>query len=149
MKKCPCGSQQSFDACCGQYISGNANAPTPEALMRSRYSAYVMGDAAYIAKTQTGKAAADFDEAYIKAWSQQAKWHGLRVMSAHESGNKGQVEFMAFYELNNSKSHMHEVSEFVKESDQWFYADGKFVKTGRNDACPCGSGKKFKKCCGQ
>jgi len=24
---------------------------------------------------------------------------------------------------------------------------GKRVKIGRNDPCPCGSGKKYKKCC--
>ncbi len=147
MKECPCGSVKSFADCCGLYISGKSQAPDPESLMRSRYSAYVMGDVDYIAKTQMGKAATGYDPNYAKEWSKQAKWLGLKIVNTNVQENKGSVEFLALYELASKKSNMHEVSEFQKLDGRWFYTDGKFVKTGRNDFCPCGSGQKFKKCC--
>lgn len=149
MNNCSCGSEKSFEKCCGRYVSGAERAPTPEALMRSRYTAYVMGEADYIEKTQTGKAAQDFDAEYIKAWSQQSKWFGLKIIATEENNDKGTVEFIARYELGGNKSFMHERSDFIKINDDWLYSDGKFIKTGRNDACPCCSNKKFKKCCGQ
>ena len=150
MKQCPCGSTKSFADCCGLSISGKERAPTPEALMRSRYSAYVMGDVDYIAKTQVGKAAIGYDPNYAKEWSKQAKWLGLKIINTSmQDSEKGSVEFLALYELGGKRSNMHEVSEFKKVDGQWLYTDGKFVKTGRNDECPCGSGQKFKKCCGE
>lgn len=148
MQQCPCGSEKSFADCCGLYISGKEKAPSPESLMRSRYSAYVMGDVDYIANTQTGKAAVGYDPNYAKEWAKQAKWLGLTIINSSTSEDKGSVEFLALYDLAGKKSNMHEVSEFRKLEGQWLYTDGKFVKTGRNDSCPCGSGQKFKKCCG-
>lgn len=149
MQKCSCGSERSFAECCGLYISGKSHAPDPESLMRSRYSAYVIGDTDYIGKTQADKAAIGYDPVYAKEWSKQAKWLGLKIIQAKTTQHKGSVEFLALYELAGKKSNMHEVSEFKHIDGRWFYTDGKFVKTGRNDDCPCGSGQKFKKCCGE
>ena len=148
METCPCGSGKAFSDCCSVYISGEKAAPTPEALMRSRYTAYVVGEVDYVGKTQTGKAAAGFDPNYAKEWSKQATWFGLKVIDVKAGASKSQVEFLALYELGGNKSYMHEISDFEKLEDKWIYTDGKFVKTGRNDPCPCKSGQKFKKCCG-
>lgn len=148
MEKCPCGSEKPFSTCCSVYISGEKEAPTPEALMRSRYSAYVVGEVGYIGKTQIGKAAERYDPDYAKEWSKQATWFDLKIISNKADDNVGQVEFLARYALGGNKSYMHEVSKFEKIEGKWVYTDGKFVKTGRNDVCPCGSDKKFKKCCG-
>lgn len=148
MDNCPCGLDQVYAACCGAYISGKTIAPNPESLMRSRYSAYVKGEVDYIANTQSGKAAIGFDKVQAKAWSEQADWKSLTVLNTKQDGDKGEVEFMSHYILQGRPSYMHERSQFERIDGVWFYTDGKFVKTGRNDLCPCGSQKKFKKCCG-
>ena len=65
---------------------------------------------------------------------------------------KGRVEFIAHYQHDQVISQAHEDSRFVCEQGQWFYLDGNLktaARPGRNDPCPCGSGKKFKSCCGR
>jgi SEC-C motif-containing protein len=160
MTSCPCGSNKNYQECCGQYISGKNAAPTPEALMRSRYSAFTQANIDYITATMKGVVATDFDPISAKAWAQQAQWQRLEVLNAPlvvAESHKGFVEFMAFYQLNGRDQTIHEVSEFHLEKGQWYYVDGKSIaprskssnnqQVGRNDPCSCGSGKKFKKCC--
>lgn len=86
------------------------------------------------------------------------EWLGLDVLVCHAGGTddtEGTVEFVARYSHEGRPGSLHEISHFHKENDQWLYVSGEFprtpqqVKTGRNDPCPCGSGKKFKKCCGK
>ena len=105
---------------------------------------------------------AEFDEQASTAWSRAAQWHGLEIIRT-EKGQPGDqtgvVEFRATYTANNEFCNHHEVATFVKEADGWKFEDGELVgekpmtreepKVGRNDPCPCGSGKKYKKCCGQ
>ena len=159
---CPCKSGKSFGDCCGPIIAGTAKAPTAEALMRARYSSYVTGDVMFL-KTSAVKAVQDeFDEASSRAWSKAASWHGLEIIKTEKGGEgdaTGVVEFRAIYTANGEFCNHHEVSTFVKESDGWKFEDGELVgetpekrespKVGRNDPCPCGSGKKYKKCCGK
>ena len=79
------------------------------------------------------------------------QWLGLTVIDAPQvapDAKIGYVEFIAKYKVQDKLQCMHEISKFQKEDGCWFYVDGKQVKVGRNDACPCGSGKKHKKCCG-
>ncbi len=158
---CPCKSGKNFGECCGPIIAGTAKAETAEALMRARYSSYVTGDVAFLKTSATKAVQAEFDEAASKAWSAAAEWHGLEII-ATEKGQRGDktgvVEFRALYTANNEFCNHHEVSQFVKEDGGWKFADGELVgetpvtreapKVGRNDPCPCGSGKKYKKCCG-
>ena len=159
---CPCKSGKTFGECCGPVIAGTAKAETAEARMRARYSSYVTGDVEFLRTSATKDVADDFDEKMSKAWSASSEWHGLEIIRTERGGAKdkdGIVEFRALYTANGEFCNHHEVSKFVKESDGWKFADGELVgekpevreepKIGRNDPCPCGSGKKYKKCCGK
>ena len=167
MKNCPCGSDREYSDCCQQYISGKANPPTAEALMRSRYSAYVEHEIDYIINTCLHKGKDDIDYKSTKDWSEQSKWLGLKIISLEKGGpndTEGTVEFEASYERDGLKDVHHERAKFKKvnaegenpEGSQWLYDEGHITprtvvratpKTGRNDPCPCGSGKKYKHCC--
>jgi len=160
-RDCPCGSAHAFEACCGKYISGAEHAPTPEALMRSRYAAFVVGGIDYIENTLAPHTRHDFDRAHVEQWSQDSEWLGLEIKSTDGGGPgdaEGWVEFVARFRLDGKDYAHHETSRFQKDAEdgRWYYVDGvngprtvrKGPKVGRNDPCPCGSGKKYKKCCG-
>ena len=130
--------------------------------MRARYASYVTGDVDFLRSSATKAVQAEFDEEASKAWSAAAKWHGLEIIRTERGGagdDDGVVEFRALYTANGEFCNHHEVSQFVREGDGWKFADGELVgekpivreepKVGRNDLCPCGSGKKYKKCCGR
>ncbi|MCL2138677.1 MAG: YchJ family protein [Treponema sp.] len=166
MKNCPCGSGSAYSECCEPYILGAMKAPTAEALMRSRYSAYVEHAVDYIINTcvQRGNKD-DIDYKSTRDWSEQSTWLGLKIISVEKGGpddSEGTVEFEATYEQKGLKDTHHEKAQFKKQSldaenaAEWLYDEGKvFPKTvvrsepkiGRNDPCPCGSGKKYKHCC--
>ena len=159
MKKCPCGSGSDYSGCCEQYIRGDLKAPTAEALMRSRYSAYVEHEIDYIIKTCVHRDKEDIDYKSTRDWSEKSKWLGLKIISKEKGGvtdSEGTVEFEATYERDGLKDIHHETGKFKKEKDEWLYVEGRISpttivrsspKTGRNDPCPCGSGKKYKHCC--
>ena len=162
MTQCPCGLKKAYDDCCGPFLDGKALPKTPEALMRSRYTAFTKADIDYVAKTMKGNAIKDFDRQETKSWMQRSQWLSLEVLDSgieKDNPSKGFVDFIAKYIEGKKARTMHEVSEFHLENGRWYYVDGKFVgdkietqtsnKVGRNDPCPCGSGQKFKKCCGK
>ncbi len=158
MNYCPCGTGKDYHDCCGMFISGLKSPPSPEALMRSRYTAYSQVNIDYIAKTMKSPAADNFDVAATRAWASKINWIQLTVIRATSDGSQGVVEFIAHYFLDKQKYTLHEISEFILENGQWYYVNGTqpnqrvssepVKKIGRNDICPCGSSKKFKKCCG-
>ena len=158
---CPCKSGKTFGECCSPIIAGEKKASTAEALMRARYSSYVTGDVDFLRTSATAAVQEQFDEAASRAWSHAAQWHGLEIIRTEKGGprNKtGIVEFRALYTANGEFCNHHEVATFVKDADGWKFEDGELIgekpivreepKVGRNDPCPCGSGKKYKKCCG-
>ena len=158
---CPCKSGKAFGECCGPVISGAVEAETAERLMRARYASYVTGDVGFLKTSATRAVQAEFDERASRAWSRAAQWHGLEIISTERGqvgDTTGVVEFRALYTANGEFCNHHEVSRFVKEDGGWKFADGEIVgekpivreqpKVNRNDPCPCGSGKKYKKCCG-
>lgn len=158
---CPCGSGRNYSECCGPLLSGTARASGPEALMRSRYTAYTLQDMPYLARTLHPSQRSDYDEAGAKKWARESEWDGLdilRVDTDPATPDRGSVEFRARYRTNGKHLEHHELAEFRKSGDNWYFYDGKLVgpgqfrretpKVGRNDPCPCGSGKKYKKCCG-
>ncbi|MEO8401794.1 MAG: YchJ family protein [Gammaproteobacteria bacterium] len=152
MENCPCGSGICYSACCGMFIQGDEPAPTPEALMRSRYTAYTLSDINYIARTMKGPAIKNFDKDEAENWAKQVTWLGLKVLQSSVNQQRGFVEFAASYALNQQTRELHELSEFELSEGRWYYVNGinpKQVKVGRNDACSCGSQKKYKKCCGK
>ena len=152
--KCPCGSGDSFQDCCKPYLQNTKPASTAEVLMRSRYSAYVLNDMNYILNTwhpSTRPASLANDETH---------WLGLTIIDRQHGEppyTDGTVEFIARHEHNGQFGQLHEVSRFQYENGRWYYCDGEIrdnantnhKKIGRNQPCPCGSGLKYKKCCGR
>ncbi|MCH8499676.1 MAG: YchJ family protein [Marinobacter sp.] len=143
---CPCGSGDAYDSCCGPIHQGRA-AATPEALMRSRYTAFVLALPDYLLATwhpRTRPATLSLDGS--------PAWASLQVLSAGQRGDEGQVHFRALYPAAEGWGSLEEASEFVREGGRWYYLHGRtregVYKPGRNDRCPCGSGRKFKACCG-
>ncbi len=125
---CPCGRQDArgrglaFAACCGRYLGHFDDCPAPdaEALMRSRYSAFVREDADYLLATwEAGHRppALDFEPG--------AKWLGLAVKDFRATGeDRAEVEFVARYRLGGRAVRLHERSRFLREGGRWFYVDG-------------------------
>ncbi|MTI09752.1 YchJ family protein [Curvivirga aplysinae] len=159
MSECPCGSHAEYEACCAPFHNG-AIAETPEQVMRSRYSAFVVDKLQYLEDTLTEESKSDYDAEETKTWAENAKWLKLEVRNT-TGGTKddttGTVEFVANFKVGPEQHAHHEVSTFVKEGDRWLYSHGDMnprqeqrivTKVGRNEPCPCGSGKKYKKCCG-
>ncbi len=141
--------------------------------MRSRYTAYTKADVTYIKLTMVAEARKDFDDDATRKWAEGSKWKGLKIVDKKKGGPEdatGVVEFVATYEIQGKGIDHHEVSTFRKNKEgQWLFVDGEAhehkegeghqhdakpetvkresAKIGRNDTCPCGSGKKYKKCC--
>jgi SEC-C motif-containing protein len=147
----------AYEECCGLYHSGEKYAPTAEALMRSRFTAFAMKDQAYILETwdpTKRPLRVDFPNDAIK-------WKRLEVVEKKKGGNKdvkGIVEFKAYYVLDNDEYVVNEISRFRKEHGRWHYLDGTVksiakigqqTNAGKNAPCSCGSGKKYKRCCGK
>ena len=143
-------------------MSGKEKAPTAEALMRSRYAAYVLGKIDYIASSHDPDKRHEMDAEGAEQWSQAAEWLGLEITETDKGGpddEEGTVEFVAKYEMQGRVVNHHERAYFKKINGRWFYHDGDMIKPkpvvregpklGRNDPCSCGSGKKYKKCCGR
>jgi SEC-C motif domain protein len=157
-QQCPCGSGILYAQCCQALLLGQRRAATAEALMRSRYSAYVMGDISYVLKTwHLSTRPPVIDPETIPNWC------GLEIIRTEKGqvdDEAGIVEFKAKALSQKKTFELHEVSRFVKEAGQWLYVSGdagedsqeaghESDKVGRNSPCPCGSGKKFKRCCGR
>jgi SEC-C motif-containing protein len=113
---------------------------TPKELMISRYEAFVRRDWEYLAETSTSQSVEEL------AMMPELEWLKLDVLDAYENI----VEFKAYYRQNGVLGVLHEKSYFVEENGNWKYKDGELFNTKieRYEPCPCGSGKKFKKCCG-
>ncbi|RDH82402.1 MAG: hypothetical protein DIZ80_08895 [endosymbiont of Galathealinum brachiosum] len=150
---CPCGSKKNATECCLVFIDKIQIAPTAELLMRSRYTAYALEKSAYILDTwhnSTRPQSMELDSS--------VEWTGLTVLNCDmEKADVAYVEFIARFNNSGTVGEMHERSRFFLEGNCWFYVDGeqfatdnqvKRKQTGRNEPCYCGSGKKFKKCCG-
>lgn len=118
---CPCGSDNSYRACCGPLHEGQSQARTAEELMRSRYSAFAYGDADYLFRTwhpRTRPADVTVDPGIT--------WTGLQVIDTLAGGagdDSGEVEFTARYESTGSAGSLHERSRFERRAGRWFYLD--------------------------
>ena len=155
---CPCGSSQghgshsSFDSgvldyghCCQPLHLGQP-AASAEALMRSRYCAYVLGLEAYLLESWHPET-----RPIGPVCDASTRWYGLKIESSEEQDESGTVCFRATFRAHGRWQTLHECSHFVKQDGHWRYHDGEAdwqqLQPGRNDLCPCGSGEKFKKCC--
>lgn len=145
---CPCGSGTTFMSCCQPYHQGVA-APTPEALMRSRYTAFARQLSDYLlatwhASTRPAQLPPEPD----------TQWQALTIVDAPAvQGARGSVHFRAYFREANRWHVLDEVSQFVLEAGRWWYVDGvptvERLKPRRNERCLCGSGRKVKVCCGE
>lgn len=119
---CPCGADREYEACCGRWHAGAA-APDALTLMRSRYSAYVLGLPDYLRATwhpSTRPPHLDLDNPD----GQRVVWLGLEVKSHRASGDRAEVEFVARYRVGGGSAvRMAERSRFVREGGRWFYID--------------------------
>lgn len=147
---CPCGSEKPLQECCQPILDDHAKANTPEMLMRSRYTAFGLMATPHILKTWHSSTRPNT----LSFETNPVKWVNLKIhpqKNLPENKNQGIVTFTAQYIENNTLCQLHESSKFVKEEGLWFYLDGKTEITkknlSRNSSCPCGSGKKFKRCC--
>lgn len=154
---CRCGSNLQYDFCCRIFHENIKTPKTAESLMRSRFSAYAMQNEAYLLETwEAGKRPKE-----INFSKEVAEWTKLEIINTKKGrakDNKGIVEFKAYYTQEDEAYVMNEISRFTKSSGRWLYQDG-LVKSVRkvaeqagqskNAPCSCGSGKKFKRCCGK
>ena len=125
--KCPCGSNLKYIKCCGQYIKLRKDALTAEALMRSRYTAYVLNDEAYLLYSWHHSTRPEALDLY----DDEVDWKQLRIVSTRlgkQQDKSGEVEFIADYLVHRTRLKIHELSQFVKENNRWFYLNGE-IKT--------------------
>src|SRR5690606_1227925 len=133
-----------------------------EALMRSRYTAFVKRDYAHLERTLSAEQRADFNLTETKRWAESSEWIGLKIGETTGGGpddSEGTVAFTARFRVNGQEHDHVELATFGRENGAWVYTGQvdttpkpvrrETPKVGRNDPCPCGSGKKYKKCCGQ
>ena len=153
---CPCGSGKNFGLCCQPVIAGQQPAASAEALMRARFSAHVVHDYMFLHHSDHSNAG----HAYVEEAGEPSMVWTKLVIHAHETGadaNVSYVDFSAYGTDQGQEQVLHEKSEFRRINGAWIYwkalrlgpAPFKATapKVGRNDPCPCGSGKKFKHCC--
>ncbi|MFZ4478302.1 MAG: YchJ family protein [Rhodoferax sp.] len=123
-RPCPCDSGQIYGECCGHWHAGlrlAQHAPTPQALMRSRYSAYVLRLGDYLLATwHPSTAPGEMELAPLK-------WLGLEVRLEQVAGDAGVVEFVARWREGGKAQRLHETSRFVRQSGRWYYIDGQMI----------------------
>lgn len=126
--RCPCQSGREYAQCCGLYIEGRESPQTAEALMRSRYTAYVMINDAYLLQSWHPSTRPN---TVGLTQSRPDSWLGLKIVSTYqgsENDSTGQVEFVARYKVQGKAGRLHERSDFVKEDGHWFYLNGSLLE---------------------
>jgi SEC-C motif-containing protein len=121
---CPCGSGAARGLCCGPYLDGDAVAPTAEALMRSRYSAFVEGRRDYLLQTW-----AEDTRPETLEFEPGQRWLGLSIRATSAGGaadDVGEVEFVARSRIEGRGQRLHERSRFRRVNGRWVYVDGTF-----------------------
>lgn len=160
MNSCPCGSGTPYSDCCEPVIRGARPAETAEKLMRARYSAHVGVEMDFLFATTHPDHRQGYDHKGTREWAENAEWQGLEIISTDRGGQDdavGEVEFIARFREKGIQREHHECAQFKRKNGAWFFTDGAMVrpkpiivnKIGRNDPCTCGSGLKYKKCCGK
>ena len=156
---CPCGSGILFSECCEPIIKGARESETAEELMRARYSAFVTHAIDFVVASTHSRTRKDVDLTFIREWSENSTWHGLEILETKQvNENKAFVSFEAQFTQGGEEQRHRERSLFERENGEWRFVTGDELKNptvryetpppGRNDPCPCGSGKKYKKCHG-
>jgi len=155
---CPCGSSRPYAECCEPLITGKKNPATAEELLRSRYTAFAKAEISYIIETTHPRMRTTLNEEEIRRWAVTSQWEKFEILNQRTVDDKVEIEFVATYTQKGNHNRHHEIAVFSKDKGRWYFEDGheapqtpfrrKEPEPGRNDPCPCGSGKKFKRCCG-
>ena len=157
---CLCGSGKQLAGCCGPIMDNPATARTPEELMRARFTAHCQRHYLFLVESTHPAHREGVSEKEIAEWADNIHWTELEVHSATPGAtdDEGQVAFTARFTIKDTPQELREDASFVREDGRWFYVDGhvhgqepyrrETPRVGRNEPCPCGSGKKYKKCCG-
>jgi SEC-C motif-containing protein len=156
---CPCGTGAPFADCCEPIIKGTRESETAEQLMRARYSAFATQAIDFIVASTHSRTRKQIDLAFIREWSETSTWRGLEVIETKQvNENKAFVSFEAQFKQGGEDRHHREKALFEREDGHWRFLTGDELKNptvryetpppGRNEPCPCGSGKKYKKCHG-
>lgn len=127
---CLCGSGKIFDECCDRFISKGELPSLPEELMRSRYTAYTIGNIDYIINTTTKEKQKDLNKKELEDWAKNLQWLSLEILEAKEPlliETQGKVEFIAKYSYGETVHNHHELSTFKKVNGKWFFDDAKFI----------------------
>ncbi|BFM06455.1 YchJ family protein [Halioxenophilus aromaticivorans] len=153
---CPCGTDKTYAQCCQLYHASSTDA-TPdsaEQLMRSRFCAFAKAQWHYLYRTGPTDEPAETTQHALADWSSDKTWLSLRILNRQAGGpedKEGMVEFVAFYRDHKGLQQHHERSDFTRnQKGQWQFVDGvdlPAIPLGRNEPCPCGSAKKYKRCC--
>jgi len=128
MSQCPCGTGQNYTDCCEPIIKGSLKPATAEATMRARYSAFAKSEVDFIESSHDPDERGDFDRESVQSWSDNSEWLGLDIVETHlgkEGDKTGVVEFVAKFKTNGEEQEHHEVAEFAKKDDFWYFVDGK------------------------
>lgn len=171
IKACPCRVSPvsnnssvplSYGDCCQSYHDDidrteGVTADSAERLMRSRYSAFVLVIPDYIIKTTLPAQQPLLDKSSIKTWAEDTDWSGLEIIMHNPIGKRhAHVEFKAYFKSPDGVQNHHELSAFVKvknnlaNNEQWYFLDPTVaMNISQKQPCFCGSGEKFKRCCGQ
>lgn len=157
---CPCASGKTFVECCQPVIAGKRQAQTASELLRARYSAFVSADIDFIVETHHPSTRDQVTRESIEEWSTGSEWRGLEIHS-EDDGDDADTSIIMFtvrYDVDGVPQEHFERSIFHRDGGSWFFLnsdEGKQEtirreepKVGRNEPCPCGSGKKYKRCHG-
>ena len=146
---CPCQSNKSYEDCCGRFHTHTQFPETAEQLMRSRYAAYVLKNVSYIVETTVPSQQALLNVQAIQTWAENTQWLGLQILKTETlSKLQSAVEFNAAFQGEEGEQSHHERSIFVKIDERWYFVDPTVPLPAMKQPCVCGSGKKFKHCCG-
>ena len=159
---CHCGRAKDYADCCEPIIKGTRPAATAEDLMRARYCAYTQVEMDFLQESLHPEKREEADAEGAQDWAENSEWHGLEIVATADGGpddETGTVEYIASYTHGDEEQHYREIAEFEKVDGRWYFSEGlppsrkpmvrEEPKVGRNDPCSCGSGKKFKRCCGR
>lgn len=126
-KLCPCGSNQSYDECCGLIISERKEAETCLELMRSRYTAFTLANIDYLMRSHHSGTRPVKERKIIQKWAESVHWMGLIILNTHAgeaNDDIGYVEFRALYMEAGKMQQIHEKSLFKRENQKWVYVSG-------------------------
>jgi SEC-C motif-containing protein len=162
MTECCCGRPSSFEECCEPILRGARAAATAEELMRARYSAFVKHEIDFLMESVVPEQRRKVRRETIEQWAKSSQWKGFELLDkdrGERDDAEGYVEFVARFAFGEIEQEHRERSHFVKQGGQWYFdpsrskqpglEPARAAAVGRNDPCPCGSGQKYKKCCGK